>query len=290
MILNFFERNNDLFEESSNDRICDVYMISDSSGETASVVLRAVAAQLVGVRIEGHLYPLVKSYQQIDEVLNHAQERNGVILCTMADNDLFDYLVQNAKLKKLVCIEILSKIIKELARYFEAKIDRGARQSYMEGDYFRRIDAINFTLEHDDGQGLDSINKADIILVGVSRSSKSPTSVYLANRGYKVANIPFISELENPLPEEFLCLKKNKLVVGLLINPDRLMSVRKQRMKNMHNDLRVDYVDIRLIIDESRKANTFYNRMGWPTVDVTDRSVEEISAMIIQYHNRHGGE
>jgi len=290
MILNFFERNNDLFEESSNDRICDVYMISDSSGETASVVLRAVAAQLVGVRIEGHLYPLVKSYQQIDEVLNHAQERNGVILCTMADNDLFDYLVQNAKLKKLVCIEILSRIIKELARYFEAKIDRGARQSYMEGDYFRRIDAINFTLEHDDGQGLDSVHKADIILVGVSRSSKSPTSVYLANRGYKVANIPFISELENPLPTELLELKKNKLVIGLLINPDRLMSVRKQRMKNMHNDLRVDYVDIRVIVEESKKANIFYNRMGWPTVDVTDRSVEEIAAMIIQYHNRHGGE
>ena len=289
MILNFFERH-DGFAEESTDRICDVYMISDSSGETASVVLRAVAAQLVGVRIEGHLYPLVKSYQQIDEVLNHAQEKNGVILCTMADNDLFDYLVQNAKLRKLVCIEILSKIIKELARYFEATIDRGARQSYMEGDYFRRIDSINFTLEHDDGQGLDSIHKADIILVGVSRSSKSPTSVYLANRGYKVANIPFISDLENPLPEELLELKKNKLVVALSINPDRLMSVRKQRMKHMHNDLRVDYVDIRLIIDESKKANTFYNRMGWPSVDVTDRSVEEIAAMIIQYHNRHGGE
>jgi regulator of PEP synthase PpsR (kinase-PPPase family) len=285
MILNFFDRYEDS-TANSGERICDVYMISDSSGETVSVVLRAVAAQLVGVRIEGHLYPLVKSYQQIDEVLNHAQEQNGVILCTMADDDLFDYLVQNAKRRKLVCIEILSKIIKELARYFEVTIDRGARQSYMESDYFCRINAINFTLEHDDGQGLDSISKADIILVGVSRSSKSPTSVYLANRGYKVANIPFIPSLENPLPEELL-KANNKLIVALSIDSDRLMSVRKQRMKHMHHDLRVDYVDIKLIVDENRQANTFYNKMGWPAVDVTDRSVEEIAAMIIQYHNRY---
>ena len=269
----------------STDKIRVVYMISDSSGETVSVILRAVAAQLIGVKIEAHLYPLIKTTQQIDEVLKYADENNGVILCTMADDYLFGYLVDNAKEKNIPCIEVLSRIIKEMARYFEATIDRGSRQTYIDSNYFERIGAINYTLEHDDGQSLTTLYQADIILVGISRTSKSPTSVYLSNRGYRVANVPFVHDLEEPLPSEVLKIK-NKLIVGFVIDPGRLTSIRRNRIKHIQSDLRMNYVDYQAVIHENRKAQNFYRKMNWPIIDVTERAVEETAAMIIQYHNK----
>lgn len=274
-----------LEKTNHQDRTRKVYMISDSSGETVSVILRAVAAQLVGVRIEAHLYPLVKTTTQIDEVLKCANQDNGVILCTMADDNLFDYLITNAKAKNIPYIEVLSKIIKSMARYFEATIDRGTRQPYIDNNYFKRIDAINFTLEHDDGQSLNTIYKSDIILVGISRTSKSPTSVYLANRGYFVANIPFVCELEEPLPSALLKLKQ-KLIIALIIDPVRLVSIRKNRIKHINADLRTDYINHQEVINESKKAQNFYHKMNWPIIDVTEKAIEEISAMIIQYLNK----
>jgi regulator of PEP synthase PpsR (kinase-PPPase family) len=272
-----------LDNSDSQIKSCNVYMISDSSGETASVVLRSIESQLSGVKLNDFLCPLVKNNEQIDEIVRLAKENNGIILCTLSDEKLFKYLYSECKKYDILCIEILWRIIKEMANFFQANILRGARPKFDDDSYFDRIEAINYTLQHDDGQSLYTIKDADIILVGVSRSSKSPTSVYLANRGYKVANIPFVSGIE--LPEELMSLH-NKLIIGLSINPDRLLSVRKERMKNLHLDLRSNYVDIVNIIDENKEANLIYIKNNWPIIDVTERSIEEISAMIIQHYNR----
>ena len=275
-----------IFSESENSQIksCDVYMISDSSGETASVVLRAIESQLCGVKLNDFLYPLVKTHEQIDDIIKLAKENNGIVLCTMSDEQLFKYLYSECKKYNILCIEILWRIIKEMANFFQTNILRGARPTFDDDSYFKRIEAINYTLQHDDGQCLHTVKDADIILIGVSRSSKSPTSVYLANRGYKVANIPFVHGFD--LPEELIDLN-HKLIVGLSINPDRLLSVRRERMKNLHLDLRSNYLDIENIIEENKEANRIYTKNNWPIIDVTERSIEEISAMIIQYCNRH---
>ena len=262
---------------------CNVYMISDSSGETTSVVLRAIESQLAGVKLNDFLYPLIKTNEQIDDIVQLAKENNGVILCTISDERLFKYLYSECRKYEIVCIEILWRIIKEMANFFQANILRGARPTFDDEAYFQRIEAINYTLQHDDGQSLFTIKNADIILVGVSRSSKSPTSVYLANRGYKVANIPFVSGIV--FPEELIELN-HKFIVGLSINPDRLLSVRKERMRNLHIDMRSNYVDIEGIIAENEEASKIFTRNKWPVIDVTERSIEEISAMIIQYYNR----
>lgn len=270
--------------ESLQVKSCNVYIISDSSGETASVVLRSIESQLSGVKLNDFVHPLVKTNEQIDEVVALAKENNGIILCTISDEKMYKYLYSECKKHDIVCIEILWRIIKEMASFFQANIMRGGRPTFDDNAYFDRIEAINYTLQHDDGQSLYTIKNADIILVGVSRSSKSPTSVYLANRGYKVANIPFVSGID--LPEELMCLH-HKMIIGLSINPDRLLSVRKERMKNLHLDLRSNYVDIEQIIAENKEANQIYIKNGWPVIDVTERSIEEISAMIIQYYNRY---
>jgi regulator of PEP synthase PpsR (kinase-PPPase family) len=271
-------------ENQNNKKLCTVYMISDSSGETVSTVMKSIAAQLLGIKIESYLYPLVQSKNQIDEILEEAHEQNAVILCTMADESLFTYLVQNAKAKGIICIEILSKIIKELARYFEAKIIRGTKNHHND-NYFYRMDAINFALEHDDGQGLETISDADIVIVGLSRTSKSPTSIYLANMGYKVANVPFIVGIQENLPKELLNLISKKFIIALSIDSQRLMLVRQERVNHLSNNMKMNYIDISSIDDENKIANAFYKKEGWPVIDVTDRSVEEIAALIIQKYN-----
>ncbi len=269
-------------------KICNVYVISDSSGETASVVLRSIESQLAEIKLNDYLYPLTKTKEQIDDIIIAAKENNGIILCTISDEGLFKYLYSECKKHEVLCIEILWRIIKEMANFFQTSILRGARPNFNDdSEYFERIEAMNYALQHDDGQSLHTINNADIILVGVSRSSKSPVSVYLANRGYKVANIPFVSGID--LPEELIEIanKKNKCIIGLSIDPNRLLSVRKERMRNLHIDLRSNYVSIEQIIEENRSANLIYKKYNWPVIDVTERSIEETSAIAIQYYNKY---
>jgi len=267
-------------------KICNVYVISDSSGETASVVLRSIESQLPEIKLNDFLYPLTKTNEQIDEIINAAKENSGIILCTISDKGLFKYLYSECKKHEILCIEILWRIIKEMADFFQTSILRGARPNFDDDSaYFERIEAMNYALHHDDGQSLHTIKNADIILVGVSRSSKSPVSVYLANRGYKVANVPFVSGID--LPEELIDIAKTKCIIGLSIDPNRLLSVRKERMRNLHIDLRSNYVSIEQIIAENSEANSIFRKYGWPAIDVTERSIEEISAIAIQYFGRH---
>lgn len=267
-------------------QIFNVYLISDSSGETVSVVLRAAASQLPEIKIIDHIFPLVKTNEQIDEILKDAMSNNGIIMCTIADQDLNSYLKQKSREHKIICLEVLSKIIKEMANYFKTAISHEGRQFEMEEEnpYLERAEAINYTIAHDDGQNVSTLYKADIILVGISRTSKSPTSIYLANRGYKVANVPIIPTIHGP--EELFNLK-NKCIIALVIDPERLMVVRKQRMRLISPDLNFDYTAIESIFEENEQSIAIYNKYRWPMIDVTEKSVEEIAALIIQYFNKY---
>ena len=263
----------------------NVYLISDSSGETVSVVFRAASAQLPEVKIIDHISPLVRTNVQIDEIIHDIIKNNGIVMCTMADQDLLKYLQSECKKHKIPCIEVLTKIIKEMANYFKTVISYDGRQFNLEDEnfYSERIEAINYTITHDDGQSLLSANQADIIIVGISRTSKTPTSIYLANRGYKVANIPIIPGIGQKIDESLL---KNKFVIALTISPERLVRIRKQRLQHIYNNAHINYVDNDQIAYEVEQALMLYRQYNWPMIDVTDRSIEEASAIIIQYYNR----
>lgn len=261
-----------------------LHLVSDSTGETVSSVSRAVLAQFEGVDAIEHVWPLIRTKGQIEKVLADIDENPGVVMFTLVNKELRNLLRDECQKRGLPCIPVLGHIIRELSAYLneEATSRPGIQHEFSE-DYFNRVEAINFALAHDDGQGHWELDKADVVLVGVSRTSKSPTCVYLANRGYKAANIPFV--LNCPLPDNLQEIKQ-PLVVGLTISLDRLLQIRKTRLLSLNQEEETNYIDsdeVRKEIDESRKL---FRKNGWPVIDVTRRSVEETAAMIIQYRQK----
>jgi regulator of PEP synthase PpsR (kinase-PPPase family) len=261
-----------------------LHLVSDSTGETVSSVARACMAQFDGAIAEEHVWSLVRTQGQLEKMIANLDIYPGVVMFTLMDPVMREFLRQACAKRGLPCIPILGHVIRELSNYLgqEATGHTGAQYELSE-DYFARIDAINFALDHDDGQSTWNLENSDIVIVGPSRTSKSPTCVYLAYRGYKAANVPFVPNC--PLPDNLTQLKQ-PLVVGLTIGTDRLIDIRTMRLAAMNQDMTTDYVNEEKVREEIDSAKRMFRAQGWPVIDVTRRSVEETATLIIQYRQR----
>jgi regulator of PEP synthase PpsR (kinase-PPPase family) len=255
-------------------------MISDATGETLITVARAAAAQYTEVRAVEHVHSLVRSTAQLDRVIAALEEKPGIVLYTLVDGTLGERLETACRRIGIPCASVLEPVLQMLQAYLGAP---GARrvgaQHMLDAEYFRRIDALNFTMIHDDGQLAGSLEEADVVLVGVSRTSKTPTSIYLANRGVKVANVPIVPGIPPPADLEQV---KGPLVVGLTASAERIVQLRENRVLSLnavvHSEI---YVDKAAIAAEIAFARKLCARHGWPIIDVTRRSIEETAAAIL---------
>lgn len=270
-----------------------LHLVSDSTGETLISVGRAAAAQYSGVKPIEHIYPLIRSHKMLDKVISDIEAFPGIVLYTITDielrNRLKTYCVDNS----VPVLSVLAPVVRLFQAYLGgAPTPRIGGQHQLDGDYFRRIDAMNFTVMHDDGQHTDGIEAADVVLLGISRSSKTPTSIYLANRGIKTANIPLVPSL--PLPPGLSELR-HPLVVGLVASPERVVEIRRNRLLGLNaagqpNDA---YIDRDAVAEEIAFSRRLCAKNDWPVIDVTRRSIEETAAAIIgllQEHRRKRAE
>ncbi len=262
-----------------------IHLVSDSTGETVSSVARAAIAQFDDVEPDEMSWTLVRTKSQMEKVIAQIRQNPGAVMYTLVDNNLRDTLKMECARLGLPCIAVLSTVVAELSAYLGLETHAlPGRQHELNEDYFTRVDAINYALAHDDGQGHWELEQADIVLVGVSRTSKSPTCMYLAYKGYKTANIPFV--LDCPLPPKLETLTK-PLVVGLTISPDRLQQIRKTRLQSLKQEDDTNYVEMDYLQREISESRKLYSKHHWPVIDVTRRSVEETAATIIQYVKKH---
>jgi len=261
-----------------------IYLISDSTGETLDRIFLALKAQFKNIEYKVHSYSFTRTENQILKILEDAKKNeNSVILYTIVDNNLAKYLANVSDEKKIPCFGVLGNLILNFSKILNQKASHEpSGQHVLNEEYYERIEAIQFTMNHDDGNLLGDIEKSDIILVGVSRTSKTPTSIYLANKGFKTSNIPLVNE--NSLPEK---LKKNPqftCVVGLSTEPERLADLRKNRMNSLKENDNTNYTNLDDIRDEVLKAKKTFQKYKWPVIDVTRKSVEETAASIIKIH------
>lgn len=256
-----------------------IHLVSDSTGETLNAMGRAVCARFDGVLPIEHLYPLVRAQRQLDRVLEEIAAAPGIVLHTIVDADLRRVLEEGCAALDLSCIPALDPLMSALSRYLGAQVStRVGAQHNLDNDYFNRMEALNYAINHDDGQGGQNLEAADVVLVGISRTSKTPTCIYLAHRGIKAANVPLVPG--SPLPARLLELT-GTMVVGLTASPDRLVQIRRNRLLSLKEERESTYVDIEAVRQESIDARRLYERHGWPIIDVTRRSVEETAAAII---------
>jgi len=256
-----------------------LHLISDATGETLLAAGRAAAAQYKNARAIEHIYPLVRTEKQLDKVFSEIDEEPGIVLYTIVDQKLAHRIEERCQAMGLPSVSVLEPVLTVFQSYLGTPAGRrvGA-QHVLDAEYFRRIDALNFTMEHDDGQLPHDIEEADIVLVGVSRTSKTPTSIYLANRGIKTANVPIV--LDVPVPEALLRAKR-PLVVGLVASAERISQVRQNRVLGTAAVDFDTYVDRVEIARELAYARQLCSRHGWPLIDVTRRSIEETAAAIL---------
>jgi regulator of PEP synthase PpsR (kinase-PPPase family) len=256
-----------------------VHLVSDSTGETLNAVTKAVCARFDGVLPIEHMYPLVRSPRQLERVLKEIEAAPGVVIHTIVDRVLRTTLEEGCRNLETPCIAALDPLVASLGRYLGASLTtRVGAQHTLDTDYFNRIEALNFAIGHDDGQGGQNLESADVVLVGVSRTSKTPTCVYLAHRGVRAANVPLVPGAQ---PPSVLFTLSKPLVVGLLISPDRLIQIRKNRLLSLNENRESTYVDVEAVREETIRARRLFEKYGWPVIDVTRRSVEETAAAII---------
>jgi regulator of PEP synthase PpsR (kinase-PPPase family) len=265
-----------------------IHLVSDSTGETLNALARAVCARFENVLPIEHIYALVRSTRQLERALSDIQEAPGVVLHTIVDDSLRAALEEGCRQLDMPCIPALDPLVSALSRYLGAAITRRVGvQHALDTDYFNRMDALNYAIGHDDGQGGQDLEQADVVLVGVSRTSKTPTCIYLAHRGVRAANVPMVPH--RPLPEALFNLKK-ALVVGLTLSPDRLVQIRKNRLLNLNETRESTYIDFEVVRDEIVQARRLFERHGWPVIDVTRRSVEETAAAVLNILNAGHGQ
>lgn len=268
----------------SSNRLFHLHLVSDATGETLNAVARAACAQYEDVGAIEHIYALVRGPKQLDRAIAEIEREPGLVMFTMVNDQLRDQLVARCAELDVPCISVLDPVINALGTYLGREIShKPGVQHEMNAEYFDRIAALNFTMAHDDGQSNGDLDEADIILVGVSRTSKTPTCIYLANRGIKAANVPLVPNA--PLPPDLLTAKK-PLIVGLVTSADRLMQIRKNRLLSLNEREETDYVDKDLINAELADARRLCNKHGWPVIDVTRKSIEETSAAILNLYHR----
>ena len=263
-------------------KIFHLYLISDSTGETINTVARSVCAHFKNIRPVEHSFGLIRSDRQLNRVLEFIEKEPGPVFFSIVDYDLTVKLKTVCIRLNIPCISVLDSFVNTLGEYLgtEAHHQVG-RQHVLTEEYFDRMRAINFTIAHDDGQGVSDLHDAEIIIVGVSRTSKTPTCMYLANRGIKVANIPFILEVDLP---DILFNLKNLFVVGLTITATRLIEIRKNRLLYLKEKNDTNYINSDVIKFEIMTARKFFNQMKWPIIDVSRRSIEETSATILNLY------
>lgn len=259
-----------------------LHLVSDSTGETLTTIAKAAAVQYALIRPIEHVHPLVRAVRQMQRVLQEIEQAPGVVLYTIVNRELANQLEARCKELKVPCLAVLQPIMQVFESYLGApQTPIVAGQHVLDADYFRRIDALNFTMAHDDGRLPDDLNDADIILLGISRTSKTPTSIYLAQRGYKTANVPLVPAL--PFQER-IAGDHSAFVVCLIASPDRIADVRRNRALQLsdHNLDLDDYTDRSQIASEIAYSRKLCAKHGWPIIDVTRRSIEETAASIIR--------
>ena len=263
-----------------------LHLLSDSTGETLMAVGRAAAAQYQGAASMEHIYPLVRTREQLDRAIAEIEAAPGMVLYTLVAPELSQRLEAACREAGAPALSVLEPILNFFQAYIgmEATPRVGAQHT-LNADYFRRIEALNYTMMHDDGVNVEGYEDADVVLLGVSRTSKTPTSIYLANRGVRTANIPLVPGV--PLPPGLEKLK-NPLVVGLLASPERIVQIRQNRLLSLNAaDKETPYVDRMAVSEEIASSRRLFAQHGWPTIDVTRRSIEETAAAIIDLHKAH---
>jgi [pyruvate, water dikinase]-phosphate phosphotransferase / [pyruvate, water dikinase] kinase len=263
-----------------------IHLVSDATGETLNSITRACLVQFEEVTAIEHSWTLIRTTGQMQKVLQGIQQNPGLVLYTIVDDKLRSLLVSSCRDLGVILVPVLDPVMTALAAHFGQKAKGlSGRQHIMDQEYFHRIEAMDYALSHDDGQSARNYEEADVILVGVSRSSKTPTCVYLANRGIKAANVPIVPGC--PLPAELFTVK-GPMVVGLTKDPGQLVQIRKNRLQMIAADAdESDYVDLNAVRDEVVQARRLCAENGWPVLDVTRRSIEETAASIIQLLQEH---
>jgi hypothetical protein len=264
-----------------------LHLVSDSTGDTVHSVARACLVQFDAAQAIEHVWSMVRTKSQIDRVLAGIAANQGLVLFTMVDNALRQFLQDGCRTLQVPAIPVLDPVIGALASYLGRESSgRPGLQHLLNTEYFDRIDAMTFAINHDDGQSAWGINNADVCLVGVSRSSKTPTCLYLANRGIKAANVPFVPGV--PLPAELMQADK-PLIVGLTNDPERLIHLRRNRLSMLDHNETTDYTDLDAVQAEVREARRVFAEHHWPVIDVTRRSIEETAASVYRLlMRRHG--
>jgi len=268
-----------------------IYLISDSTGETLDRVFLAIKAQFKNIEYDVKSYFFTRTENQVSKIMEEAKKNdNAIILYTIVDTSLARFLANKGDEKKIPCFSVLGNLIMNFSKLLNQKASHvPSGQHALNEEYYERIEAIQFTMAHDDGNLVEDIDKADLILLGVSRTSKTPTSIYLANKGYKTLNIPLVNE--QSIPESLKKNPKLSCVVGLTTEPQRLVDIRKNRMNALKEKENTNYTNISKIEKEISNAKKTFTKYKWPTIDVTRKSVEETAASIIKIYeiNKNNG-
>jgi regulator of PEP synthase PpsR (kinase-PPPase family) len=257
-----------------------VHLVSDSTGETLNAMVNAALAQFEGVDVHLHSYALVRSPHQLDRALDHIAIAPGLVFFTLANPTLREKLVRRCDSLLIECLDVLEGPITTLRSFLgTSETHKVGRQHEVDQAYLNRIEVLNFTMAHDDGQSLDTIEQAEVILVGASRTSKTPTCIYLAIRGVRAANIPLVPGMK--LPPALTSGKKKPMIVGLWVSPDRLVQVRRTRLASMGEERSTDYIDLESVRAEITNTRKLFESHDWPCIDVSRRSIEETAAAVI---------
>ncbi len=261
-----------------------IYLISDSTGETLDRIFLAIKAQFENFDYTVNQFSFTRTETQIKKIIENADKnKNSIILYTIVNNKLAKFLSDKSKEKKIPCFGVLGELILNFSKLLKQEASHEpSGQHVLNKEYYDRIEAIQFTMSHDDGNNIDDIEKSDIILLGVSRTSKSPTSIYLANRGYKTSNIPLVNK--NSVPEKMKNIKFKPCVIGLVTEPSRLFEIRKNRLTSLKEEDSSEYTNINEIKKELENSIKVFKQNNWPTIDVTRKSVEETAASVIKIY------
>jgi regulator of PEP synthase PpsR (kinase-PPPase family) len=261
-----------------------IYLISDSTGETLDRIFIAIKAQFKNINYKIHTYSFTRTENQIQKILSEAEKfSNSIILYSIVDSNLAKFLANTSNDRKIPCFGVLGDLILSFSKLLNQKASHQPSGQYaLNEEYYKRIEAIQFTMNHDDGNLVKEISKSDIVLLGVSRTSKTPTSIYLANKGFKTSNIPLVNE--NSIPKILKENPKITCVIGLNTEPDRLVDIRKNRMNSLKETENKSYTNLEKIKKEVDEAKSTFRKYKWPTIDVTRKSVEETAASIIKIY------
>ena len=263
-------------------KLYQVYQVSDSTGETLDRIFLAIKAQFSNFNCKTIHYSFTRTKNQIDKIISKSKtEKDVIILYTIVEKNLAKYTVEEAKKYNIPCFEVLGSLITDFSKLLKQEASRKpSGQHILDEEYYKRIEAVQFTISHDDGKKISDLDNSDVVLVGISRTSKTPTSIYLANRGYKVANIPIVPNKE--IPFQVIESSKKTCVIGLVCDTTRLLDVRRNRIQSMHEDRPGNYTNEKEIFNELENSKKLFKKYNWPIIDVTRKSVEETAASIIK--------